>query len=67
MADASKKKQSRKERQRELRMLEKSISGGKSVIDYGKVNEVCGLCFSSFSLWCFSILMCAKSKCRTPV
>lgn len=37
MAD---KKKSRKERQRELRMLEKDISGGKSVIDYGKVNEV---------------------------
>lgn len=34
------KKKSRKERQRELRMLEKDISGGKSVIDYGKVNEV---------------------------
>lgn len=38
MADS--KKKSRKERQRELRMLEKDISGGKSVIDYGKVNEV---------------------------
>ncbi|CAM9393522.1 unnamed protein product [Ectocarpus fasciculatus] len=37
MADS--KKKSRKERQRELRMLEKDISGGKSVIDYGKVNE----------------------------
>lgn len=41
MAD---KKKSRKERQRELRMLEKDISGGKSVIDYGKVNEVGGVC-----------------------
>lgn len=40
MADS--KKKSRKERQRELRMLEKDISGGKSVIDYGKVNEVGG-------------------------
>lgn len=39
MADKEKKK-SRKERQRELRMLEKEISGGKSLIDYGKVNQV---------------------------
>lgn len=39
MADKDKKK-SRKERQRELRMLEKEISGGKSLIDYGKVNQV---------------------------
>lgn len=37
MAD---KKKSRKERQRELRMLEKDLSGGKSLIDYGKVNQV---------------------------
>ncbi|CAM9485282.1 unnamed protein product [Choristocarpus tenellus] len=37
MADA--KKKSRKERQRELRMLEKEISGGKSLIDYSKVNQ----------------------------
>lgn len=55
MAD---KKKSRKERQRELRMLEKDISGGKSVIDYGKVNEVgvqviaavCSLCLFGVSL-----------------
>lgn len=42
MADKEKdgKKKSRKERQRELRMLEKEISGGKSLIDYGKVNQV---------------------------
>lgn len=37
---AETKKKSRKEAKRELRMLEKEISGGKSLIDYGKVNQV---------------------------
>lgn len=37
MAD---KKKSKKERQRELRMLDKEISGGRSLIDYGKINQV---------------------------
>lgn len=40
MSGKDTKKKSRKERQRELRMLEKEISGGKSLIDYGKVNQV---------------------------
>lgn len=47
MAD---KKKSRKERQRELRILENEISGGKSVIDYGKVNDVGVGCFDFVSV-----------------
>lgn len=38
MADT--KKKSRKDAKRELRLLEKEISGGKSLIDYNKVNQV---------------------------
>ncbi|CAM9682248.1 unnamed protein product, partial [Discosporangium mesarthrocarpum] len=39
MSEKDPKKKSRKERQRELRMLEKEISGVKSLVDYGKVNQ----------------------------
>lgn len=37
---ADKKRSKREDAKRELRMLEKEISGGKSLIDYGKVNQV---------------------------